>query len=284
MCLRAQSPQAIVTGNVTDPQGASIVGVQVLAVNMDTGVETAAATNESGIYSLRFLPVGSYTIKVSHPGFRGYTREGLVLTTEQKLELDIKLELGAASETVTVSASASLLETRTAEVSQLMESKTVEDIPLGDRRSMNMINLTGGAVFVNYDNGAKPNFSLAGGRPQSQMFWIDGGTGQNMRLGIGQIDVDPPVETVQEMKVLSNSFSAEYGGSAGGVIIATTKSGTNRFKGSLFEYLRNDKLDAANFFAPTSGDQNESAPALQRLRRHHRRTHPARQDLLLLCL
>ncbi|MCL5742923.1 MAG: TonB-dependent receptor [Acidobacteria bacterium] len=259
-CLPAQSPQATVTGVITDPQGASIVGAQVTAVNIETGVETTAASNESGIYSLRFLPIGKYTIKASQAGFRGYTREGIVLTTEQKLQLDIQLELGAASETVTVSANASLLETRTAEVSQLMEAKTVEDIPLGDRRAMNMINLTGGAVFVNYDNGAKPNFILAGGRPQSQMFWIDGGTGQNMRLGIGQIDLDPPVETVQEMKVLSNGYSAEYGGSAGGVIIATTKSGTNLFKGSLFEYLRNDKLDAANFFSPISGNEKVKAP------------------------
>ena len=101
-------------------------------------------------------------------------------------------------------------------------------MPLGDRRAMNMINITGGAVFVNYDCGQKPNFSLAGGRTQSQMFWIDGGTGQNMRLGIGQIDTDPPVETLQEVKVMANGYSAEYGGSAGGVIIATTKSGTNQ--------------------------------------------------------
>jgi hypothetical protein len=103
--------------------------------------------------------------------------------------LDISLELGSVTETVSVSAAASLLETRTSEVSQLVESKTIEDMPLGDRRSMNVINITGAAVFVNYDNGSKPNFSLAGGRTQSQMFWIDGGTGQNMRLGIGQIDV-----------------------------------------------------------------------------------------------
>ena len=84
----------------------------------------------------------------------------------------------------------------------------------------------------------------------SQMFWIDGGTGQNMRLGIGQIDLDPPVETVEEVKVLSNSYAAEYGGSAGGTIIATTKSGTNQFRGSLSEYFRNDQLDAPGFFAP----------------------------------
>ncbi|MDQ2950179.1 MAG: hypothetical protein M3Y27_30285, partial [Acidobacteriota bacterium] len=96
----------------------------------------------------------------------------------------------------------------------------------------------------------KPNFSLAGGRTQSQMLWIDGGTGQNMRLGIGQIDLDPPVETVEEVKILSNGYAAEYGGSAGGTIITTTKSGTNQFRGSLSEYLRNDLLDAPGYFAP----------------------------------
>jgi hypothetical protein len=258
--LSAQSPQATVSGTVTDPQGAVIVGTGVSAVNVETGVETAARTGASGIYSLRFLPVGNYRIKASHPGFRSYVREGVVLTTGQDLQLDIRLEVGASTEAVTVTATASILETRTAQVSQLVESKTVEDIPLGDRRSMNMINIIGGAVFVNYDSGQKPNFSLAGGRTQSQMFWIDGGTGQNMRLGVGQIDVDPPVETLQEVKVLSNGYSAEYGGSAGGVIIATTKSGTNRFQGSLFEYLRNDKFDAANFFAPTSGTQKVKPP------------------------
>src|SRR4030095_11648608 len=87
-CLLAQSPQATITGSVTDPQGASIVGAAVSAVHLQTGVETAAKANESGIYSLRFLPIGSYTIKASHSGFHGYTREGIVLTTGQNLELD----------------------------------------------------------------------------------------------------------------------------------------------------------------------------------------------------
>ena len=256
----AQSPQATVNGSVTDAQGAIVVGATVTARSSQTSVKTTTLTNESGVYSLRFLPVGAYVISVSHPGFRSYTREGISLTTGQVLEFDVKLELGSVNETISVSAAASLLETRTSEVSQLVESRTIEDMPLGDRRSMNVINITGAAVFVNYDNGAKPNFSLAGGRTQSQMFWIDGGTGQNMRLGIGQIDVDPPVETVQEVKVLSNSYSAEYGGSAGGVIIATTKSGGNSFKGSLFEYLRNDKLDAANFFAPVTNGVKDRAP------------------------
>lgn len=125
---------------------------------------------------------------------------------------------------------------------------------------MNLVKMTGAAVFVTYDSGQKPNFSLAGGRTQSQMFWIDGGAGQNMRLSIGQVDVDPPVDTVKEVKILSNSYPAEYGGSAGGVIIATTKSGTNDFRGSALEYFRHDVLDAANFFAPVVEGRKQKAP------------------------
>src|SRR4029434_7789093 len=110
---------------------------------------------------------------------------------------------GGASETITVTSETPLLQTRTSDVSTLIEAKTVQDLPLGDRRTLNIVKLTGAAVFVAYDSGTKPNFSLAGGRTQSQMFWIDGGAGQNSPRGIGQVDIDPPVETVQEVKVLS---------------------------------------------------------------------------------
>ncbi len=258
-CLVAQSPQASISGVVTDAQGAMIVGAEVVATSTSTGVKTAAQTNDSGFYALRFLPIGDYIVSVEHSGFRKFVRQGVVLTTGQSMGLNVSLELGAVTEAINVTAVASALETRTSDVSQLVESRTVEDMPLGDRRTMNLIQGAGAAVFLNYDSGQKPNFSLAGGRTQSQMFWIDGGTGQNMRLGIGQIDTDPPVEVVQEVKVLSNNYSAEYGGSAGGVIIATTKSGTNNFKGSLFEYLRNEKLDSPDFFAPITDGKKQRA-------------------------
>jgi hypothetical protein len=175
------------------------------------------------------------------------------LSTGQTLGLDVKLDLGAVTETVNVSGEAPLVESRTSDVTQLIESKSIEDLPLGNRRALNVISLTGAAVFVSYGNtpgNANPNFSLAGGRPQSQMFWIDGGSGQNMRLGVGQINLDPPVETVEEIKVLSNNNAAEYGGSAGGIIVETTKSGTNQVHGSLYEYLRNNAMDAPGYFAP----------------------------------
>lgn len=248
----AQSSQANISGLVADSQGAIIVGAQVTARGLANGSTTTVTTNDSGLYALRALPIGAYTLTVEKPGFKKLVRTNLTLSTGQSLELNLTLEIGAVTESINVSTSASSIDTRSSDVSQLVESKTIEDMPIGDRRSMNIVGLTGAAVFVNYDSGGKPNFSLAGGRTQSQNFFIDGGTAQNMRLGIGQVDLDPPVETVAEVKILANSYSAEYGGSAGGVIIATTKSGTNKLQGTLFEYFRNEKLDAANYFAPVN--------------------------------
>jgi hypothetical protein len=258
--LLAQSPQATISGIVTDAAGSVIPGVQVTAINSATAQRTAAVTNDQGFFVLTQLAIGGYTVEAEKAGFKKFVRQELTLTTGATVALDIQLEIGAASDTVTITGETPLLQTRTSDVSTLIESKTVQDLPLGDRRTLNIIKLTGAAVFVTYDSGAKPNFSLAGGRTQSQMFWIDGGSGQNMRLGIGQVDIDPPVETVQEVKVLSNNYAAEYGGSAGGVIIATTKSGGNEFHGSLFEYLRNDALDAADFFAPVVNGEKQKAP------------------------
>jgi hypothetical protein len=256
----AQSSQANLSGLVSDAQGAVVVGAQVSIVNTATASATTVTTNDSGLYAIRALPIGRYTLSVEKPGFKKLVRTNLALSTGQSLELNLVLDVGAVTESINVAATASSIETRSSDVSQLIEAKTIEDMPIGDRRSMNIIGLTGAAVFVNYDAGGKPNFSLAGGRTQSQNFFIDGGTAQNMRLGIGQVDLDPPVETVAEVKILANSYSAEYGGSAGGVVIATTKSGTNQLQGTLFEYFRNEKLDAANYFAPVVNNEKVRAP------------------------
>lgn len=258
--LLGQSPQATISGIVTDSTGAIIPGVQVTAINPATTQRTTAMTNGQGFFVLTQLAIGEHIVEAEKAGFKKFVRRDLTLTTGATVALDIQLEIGETNESVTVTGETSLLQTRTSDVSTLIESKTVQDLPLGDRRTLNIIKLTGAAVFVAYDSGGKPNFSLAGGRTQSQMFWIDGGSGQNMRLGIGQVDIDPPVETVQEVKVLSNNYAAEYGGSAGGVIIATTKSGGNQFHGSLFEYLRNDAIDAADFFAPIVDGEKQKAP------------------------
>jgi len=248
--LFGQSTGASLSGTVVDPLGAAVPVALVTAVNAQTGVRLSAMTNPAGFYSLRPLAIGKYMVEIEKAGFRRERYNDVELTTGQAGELNTRLEVGSTSESVTVTERPSLRDTRSSEGSQLIEAKTIEDMPLGDRRAMNLIEITGAAVFVGYESGGKPNFSLAGGRTQSQMFLIDGGSGQNMRLGVGQIDTDPPVESLQEVKVLSNGYAAEFGGSAGGLVIANTKSGTNKIKGSLFEYLRNQVLDAPNFFSP----------------------------------
>lgn len=222
----------------------------VIATSSDTGVHHAVRTNESGFYSLRPLPIGRYDLVAEAKGFHRRQEQGIALTTGEVLELNLKLEVGAVSETITVTASTSPLEARTSDASQLIEAKSIEDMPLGDRRAMNLLETVGGVVWAGYDAGSKPNFSLAGGRMQSSQFYIDGASAQIMRIGAGQMDIDPPVDTLQEVKVITNGFSAEFGGSSGGMVIATTKSGTNRWRGSLFEYLRNQAMDAPNFYSP----------------------------------
>ena len=255
----AQTSDATISGVVSDATGGALPRVTVTAIHGETGLRHTVVTNAEGFYALRSLPIGLYVIEAELSGFQKHRREGLTVTTGATVPLDIQLALGERTETVTVQVEAPLLGARTSEISQLIESRSVEAMPLGDRRSMNLIRMTGAAVFVAYESGQRPSFSLAGGRTQSQMFWIDGGSGQNMRLGIGAIDLDPPVDTVQELKILSNNYAAEYGGSAGGVMIATTKSGTNRLRSSLFEYFRHDALDALDFFAPVVNGRKEKA-------------------------
>ena len=246
----ALAQQASISGQVTDSTGATLAGAHVTATNNSTNIATVGITNASGGYLIPNLEIGEYTVAVEHEGFRRYRENKIVLDTAESFGLNVKMEIGAVSETVTVSASAATLDDKTSVISQTFEPAELADIPLGDRRTLQLVNLMPGAVFVSYATGGKPNFSLAGGRTQSQMLWIDGGSAQNMRLGVGQVDVDPPVESVEEVKVLTNNYAAEYGGSAGGVILETTKSGANSFHGSAYEFLRNDAIDAPGFFAP----------------------------------
>jgi hypothetical protein len=249
-----QSNLAGISGVVSDPSAGSVSGATVSALNVQTGIAANATTNSSGYYNMENLPIGQYTVTIEHPGFRRYVRANITLTTGQQLGLDISLTLGNATESVTVTTEAPLTETRTSDISQLFEAKSIEGLPLGNRRTLNVLQLSGAAVFVSYPvntpANVNPNFSLAGGRTQSQMAWIDGSNAQNIRIGAGQINMDPPVEAVQEVRVLSNNYAAEYGGSAGGVVIETTKSGGNQLHASAYEYLRNNAFDAPGYFAP----------------------------------
>jgi Carboxypeptidase regulatory-like domain len=244
----AQTNTATLNGAITDTRGAAIAGADVTAVQDATGLRTAIRSNEAGIYVMPGLAIGSYSLTVEKPGFRRYVQSGLRLTTGQALEWNATLELGSLNESVDVPGVEPLIDTRTSRVGQLVDAKSIEALPLGNRRTMNVLKVSGLATVLPGDG--IPSYSLAGGRVQSQMVWIDGSTGQNIRIGVGQQNVDLPVEAVQEIALLANNYSAEYGGSAGGVVVLTTKSGTNQLHGSTYEYLRNDVMDAAGLFAP----------------------------------
>jgi len=245
----SQSQTGRITGKISDPTGAAIPAAEIVATDQDTGVNTRGFSSGTGVYAIPFLPPGRYRVVVTHAGFKKYDRPNVMVGTSEIVPLDIQLELGNVSEQVTVEAATPLLESSTSDVGQTIDAKTVADMPLNGRRALALVALGAATVWVSYGGEAKPNFSLAGGRVQSQMFWLDGGSGQNMRMGVGQVDIDPPVEVIREFRVVQNTYSAEFGGSAGGLIISTTKSGTNEFHGSVFEYFRNDKMDARNFFA-----------------------------------
>jgi hypothetical protein len=259
--VSAQTSLGRISGRVIDPDGAVIPAVEVMAVNEETGVKTTTQSNAAGSYTFPALNPGTYTISATIPGFKSFQRSGIRVETAQVLELDITMELGAVTETVTVTGEAPLLESTTSTVGQIMESRMMQEMPLSARRSLNLVAMTGAAVFL--EGGERAKFSLAGGRARNQSYIFDGGTMQNMRLGVGQSRTDPPVTSIREFRVVQNSYSAEYGGSASGVIVATTKSGTNEFHGGVYEYFRNDKLDAAGFFAPVI-KEGEKAKTVRR--------------------
>src|SRR5436190_2230384 len=144
----AQSQRASISGEVTDAGGAVTVGAKVTAVNADTNVTATVMTNTAGIYLISNLEIGSYSVTVEHPGFRRYRENGIVLQTAETLGLNVKLEVGSVSETVTVVANAAVLEDKTSVITQTFEPEQVADLPLGDRRTMNLANLAAGAVFV----------------------------------------------------------------------------------------------------------------------------------------
>ena len=248
--LFSQTTAGIV-GTVSDPTAAVIPDVQIEVQNTETGIVRRTTTNERGYYTISILQPGSYAVALQKEGFRALTRTGIVLETGGTITLDVTLEVGAVTEQITVDAAVPLLESETSTVGQLIESTMVANMPIESRRSASLVRLSG-AVTYRSEGGAEavPTFSIAGGRSNNQYWQLDGTSLQNSAIGIAILAVNPPAESLREFKVELNSTSAEYGRSGGGFIFMTTKAGTNAYHGALYEFLRNDTLDARTFFAP----------------------------------
>ena len=243
--------QSRLSGLVTDESGAVVVAARVIIRNVLTGVATQATSNDAGNYQFPSLIPGEYEVSVEKPGFKKLVQSGVTLETGITRTVDLRLAVGAVTETVAVTARAALLESETSSVGQLIERTTVLNMPLESRRTAGLVRLLGAVTFNNETGGEQvPMFSMAGGRSQNQMWQLDGAVVQNMALGVAQLQLNPPAESLQEFKAEMSNFSAEFGRAGGGLILMTTRSGTNQYHGAAYEFLRNQVLDTRTFFAP----------------------------------
>jgi len=247
--LLAQSA-AQLGGRVTDPSKAVVAGARIGVVNVATGIRRDTSSNNEGYYAVPQLQPGTYRVEVQMSGFRPLVLEGIVIETGLAKTLDVELQVGGISETVQVEARAPLLEAENATLGQFIERTTVNSMPIDSRRTGSLVRLLGMVAFTEeWDSEQIPRFSMAGGRTHAQTWQLDGAIVNNTALDWNQLSLNPSAESMQEFKAESSNYSAEFGNAGGGVITMTTRSGTNQFRGALYEYLRNDKLDTRTFFA-----------------------------------
>ncbi len=247
--LAAQLTTGQFIGTVTDGQGLGVPGVAVAILNEATGQRFKAATDERGDYQVSAVPVGRYSVAVQHQGFKQYNRAGIGLIGGQVARLDLALEVGTLAESVTVTAELSPVNTTTGTLGALIDDRRLTDLPMNGRNVLGLASLTPGVTRAAIENGASENgqrVNVNGNRAYGTALLLDGASMQHHARG-GGITAPPP-DAVQEVQVITNGLAAEYGrGSA--VITAVTKSGTNQYHGGLWDYFRNDKLDARSFFA-----------------------------------
>ncbi len=251
--MRGQTSSAQVSGRITDPTDAVIPGVSVTVRNVDTGIEQVVTTNELGYYTAPFVQPGNYQIDLSSPGFRSVSRTGIKIDVNQQARFDFQLEVGQVTEVIEVIEAAPLLESESSTIGQVIENKSVVEMPLNGRNAWYLTQMAGATVMVRGigDAAEIPVTTVAGSRAFTQGLFVDGGSVQKTGLSRAMAEMAPMVDALEEFKVITNNYAAEYGRTAGGVFTAVTKSGTNQFHGNAFEFLRNDALDARNFFAKT---------------------------------
>jgi hypothetical protein len=267
--LFAQSPNANVNGQILDPSGRVVSGAEVIAVNDLTGVKYTTATNGEGIYVLSNLPPGPYRLQVSKSGFKTIIKPDLVLNVQDALSINFTLPLGARLETVTVSGGAPLINTESATVSTVVDRRFAANLPLNGRSFQSLLELTPGVVVTSSNGADAGQFSVNGQRASSNYWMLDGvsantgvsttlpGNGLGGALGsfsvLGGTNSLVSVDALEEFRIQTSTYAPEFGRTPGAQISILTRSGTNQFHGTVFDYLRNDALDANNWF---NGDIN----------------------------
>jgi hypothetical protein len=241
-----------INGYVTDPSGAGIQNAAVTATLVQQNVTRTAHSNAEGFFVFNALPPGTYTISAENPGFQRFVRSGVTLTVSQNVRVDIKLQLGQVAEVVEVTGEAPLVDTTSGTISGLVDDRRIVDLPLNGRNIIALARTIPGVQNVkapqhlnNARDGAIMNVN--GGASTMNLFMLDGANFVNPSRNTG-LNYPPP-DALQEFRILTNSYSAEYGRNAGSQVNVVSKAGTNEFHGSVWEFLRNDNLNARNFFA-----------------------------------
>ncbi|HET9408046.1 MAG TPA: TonB-dependent receptor [Candidatus Sulfotelmatobacter sp.] len=245
----SQEVTAGITGTVTDPSGAALRGATATATDTERGTSWTAETNESGVFTITRLPVGTYTVRVTAPGFQTANYPAFTLVLNQIASLNFQMKVGQVAESVEVSGAAPLLQTQTTEVGDIIDSSAAVSMPLASRNYLQLTLLAPGATNVNPDGMRSPQQMTNSGRPyingnreQANQYFLDGQ--QNSEERNNEVGYTPSVDAIQEFNVITQNASAEFGNYEGGVISATIKSGTNSFHGDVYEFLRNDTFNA----------------------------------------
>src|SRR2546422_1575884 len=275
VAANAQVTGATLSGTVTDTSGAVIPGVMVSIKNRGTGVVRNVSSDEAGLYSAPNLLAGSYDVTASAAGFSTVTQSNITLTVGAQQQLNISMRVGETAQVIEVTAAAPLVQVTSSLISGVVESTTVRELPLNGRDWASLATLSPGVTGLNgevqlpFESGALrgnrgfgAQLSISGGRPTQNNYRLDGLSIADYTNGSGSVSgVTLGVDAIQEFSVITGNYSAEYGRTSGGVINAISKSGTNEFHGDVYNFLRNDKLDANDFFSNRAG---QPRPTLRR--------------------
>ena len=247
-----------ITGTIADPTGLAVPNATVTATLEERATTRVVYTNTEGQYVLTLLPVGAYAIRVEAPGFKTFTQQGIGLTSNQNVRVDANLEVGSVSESIRITAEAPLVDSRSSQMGTLIDSRRVLELPTNGRNVIALAGLLPGAAQISAPQSftgdrSGPTVSISGSRNNQNLFLFDGAQFNAVFRNTG-LNYPPP-DALQEVKVLTNSFGAEYGRNAGAIFNVVTKSGTNEIHGAAWEFLRNHKLNARNFFAPSQKPQ-----------------------------
>jgi len=265
----AQTASGRIIGTVTDAQGAAVAGAKVTVTNTGTNVRSDAVTNADGFYQVLQLAVGTYTVTAEHDGFSKAVTEAESLDINQALRIDVHMRVGSLTDVVRVEAQAAQVETVSPTIGGTVTGAPIQNLPLNGRNTLDLALTQPGVVPIADDlgtygtsNGGSNGFggiSVAGGRGDSVTYLLDGGL--NNRTTSNQVVFNPNPEAVEEFRLMENNYTAEYGRNGGGTISVVLKSGTNSLHGSLYDYLRNDALNASDFFDNAQGNPR---PVLKR--------------------